>query len=139
MDLKNDSTFLVKMKSGYACLGDRQFLKGYCVLFSEPSVDQLNDLNIESRKDFMLDMSIIGDAITQVCSPVRINYGILGNSYPRLHAHIFPRYLSEPPELKKRNVWVYPERYWTDLSYKYDEEKHKDLKSDLIKAIKALI
>jgi len=96
MDLENDPTTLIKMKSGYACIGDTQFLQGYCVLFSDPVVASLNDLNTIGRADFLLDMSIVGDAIIKVCRPLRINYGILGNSYPHLHAHLFPRYEDEP-------------------------------------------
>ena len=127
------------MKSGNVCLGNTQFLRGYCILFSDPPVAQLNDLDNQSRQDFMMDMSLIGDAIMKVCNPVRLNYGMLGNSYPHLHAHIFPRYLDEPKDLQKRNVWTYPESYWIDQSYKYDEEKHNDLKNNLVEAIKALM
>jgi len=37
-------------------------------------------------------MSLLGEAIMAVCQPHRINYEILGNSLPVLHAHVWPRY-----------------------------------------------
>ena len=136
MNLKNDPTTLIKMQSGFACMGFNQFLEGYCVLFSDPVVPSLNDLSTQNRTQFLLDMSIVGDAIIEVCQPLRVNYGILGNSHPHLHAHLFPRYETEPEHLKTRNVWQYPEEYWTDKKYKFDEVKHRDLKAALTNSIK---
>jgi diadenosine tetraphosphate (Ap4A) HIT family hydrolase len=46
-------------------------------------------------------MAHLGDAILQVTSADRINYGILGNSEPELHAHLFPRYTTEQAELRR--------------------------------------
>lgn len=139
MNLDKDPTTLIKMSSGYACLGNTQFLSGYCVLFADPAVKSLNDLNLKDRTEFLVDMGILGDAIMEVCNPLRVNYGILGNSHPYLHAHLFPRYDSEPEHLQKRNVWQYPESYWTDEEYKFNEEKHRYLKDQLIQAIKGLM
>ncbi len=36
----------------------------------------------------------------------RINYEILGNDEPALHAHIFPRYMSEPEKSRRYPVWM---------------------------------
>lgn len=138
MATDNDNTTLLKMKSGIAHIGNVQFLPGYCVLFAEPQVKSLNDLNLQQRSDFLLDMSLLGDAIIQVCNPTRINYGILANSYPHLHAHLFPRYEWEPDELRKRNVWRYPETYWTDKENAFDEAKHGSMKEQLIAILKNL-
>lgn len=46
----------------------------------------------------------IGDAIMKVTDAFRMNYGIMGNSHPVLHAHIVPRYMWEP----ENSVKVYP-------------------------------
>ena len=83
-------TVIARMKTGFAVIGDTQFLPGYCLLLSYPTAGSLNDLDAWARKDFLFDMSLIGDAITGVCKPLRINYEILGNTDPYLHAHIFP-------------------------------------------------
>ena len=132
------STTLLKMKSGIAHIGDVQFLPGYCVLFADPQVASLNDLTLHQRTDFLLDMGLLGDAILSVCNPVRINYGILGNSHPHLHAHLFPRYDWEPAELRKRNVWRYPEEYW-NKEYAFDPAKHGDMRNRLIETLRDLM
>jgi diadenosine tetraphosphate (Ap4A) HIT family hydrolase len=40
----------------------------------------------------------------------RINYEILGNVEPALHAHVIPRHAAEDPELRKKPVWLHD---WT--------------------------
>lgn len=55
----------------------------------------------------MSDMALIGDALLQVTYAERINYEILGNSEPELHAHIFPRFADEPEEKRKMPAWFY--------------------------------
>jgi len=42
----------------------------------------------------------------------RINYEILGNLEPALHAHLFPRYGSAPAERRNGPVWLYD---WAQL------------------------
>jgi diadenosine tetraphosphate (Ap4A) HIT family hydrolase len=78
-----------------------QFLQGYCILSSEPVVASINDLLPGARSVFLLDMVRIGDAIMKVTDAFRINYAIMGNSHPVLHAHIVPRYMWEPEKLRK--------------------------------------
>lgn len=71
---------LTKLKSGFVVMGDTQFLPGYCVLLPLEQVNTLNDLDFKQRGEYLLDMSLIGDAIQEVCSPRRINYSIYGNT-----------------------------------------------------------
>lgn len=120
-------TVLARMKSGFVVMADPQFLPGYCILLAYPQTGSLNDLSMEERERFLADMSIIGDAILDVCKPIRINYDILGNSDQFLHAHIYPRYEWEE-EKRKHPVWLYPKEYWTDEKYQFKEETHGDLK-----------
>lgn len=124
-------TVLVKMKSGFAVLGDAQFLPGYCVLLGYPKVSCLNDLNIGQRSAFLLDMGIIGDVITAVCKPSRINYAIMGNLDAYLHAHVTPRYGWEDESRKKLPAWFYPDEYWRNQEYQFDERKHVELRTQL--------
>jgi diadenosine tetraphosphate (Ap4A) HIT family hydrolase len=90
-------------------MGDVQFLSGYSLLLPDPVAPDLNSLLGEHRLRFLQDMVIIGDALLQVTGAYRINYEILGNTEPALHAHIFPRFMTEPEELRKKPVWS-PER-----------------------------
>jgi diadenosine tetraphosphate (Ap4A) HIT family hydrolase len=121
---------LAKMRSGFAVIGDTQFLPGYCVLLAYPKVNSLNELTIQQRNDYLLDMSLIGDAIQSVCNPRRVNYSIYGNSDAFLHAHIFPRYEWEPDDKKPYPVWQYGDLWhWKELQYA--DEKHATLRKQI--------
>ena len=102
-----DPTVLGHMSSGWAVFGRRQFVQGYLMLLPDPVVPDLNSLTPEKRAHFLLDMSRLGDALMRVTSPLRINYAIFGNIEPALHAHIIPRYRSEPEHMQTQHPWAY--------------------------------
>lgn len=122
---------LAKTRSGFAVLGDTQFMPGYCVLLPYKNVNALNELDFKERSEYLLDMSLIGDAIQEVCCPRRINYSIYGNSDAFLHAHIFPRYEWEPEERRNMPVWQYPKEMWSEEKYQYVFEKHGEMKAKI--------
>jgi diadenosine tetraphosphate (Ap4A) HIT family hydrolase len=130
---------IAKMRSGFAVIGDTQFLPGYCVLLPLVKVNTLNELDFKQRSEYLLDMSLIGDAIQEVCNPRRINYSIYGNTDVFLHAHIFPRYEWEPEERIPKPVWQYSEDKWRDSKYHFSAEEHGELKEKLSKKINDLI
>jgi diadenosine tetraphosphate (Ap4A) HIT family hydrolase len=101
------------MSSGWAVLGDPQILPGYCLLLPDPVVPHLNALSGAARAAFLHDMARLGDAVLAVTSAERINYEILGNVEPALHAHVIPRYGWEPPERRRTAVWLHD---WTTAS-----------------------
>ncbi len=103
-----NQTVICQVASGWAVMCDTQFLSGYCILLADPVVASLNDLPQQKRADFLNDMACIGDALLAVTSAYRINYIIAGNSDPYLHAHIVPRYMSEPEALRKGLPWSHP-------------------------------
>ena len=86
---------IARMRSGFAVIGDTQHLPGYSLLLTDdPTVDHLSDLDWERRTQFLFDMSLIGEAVTRACQENalrRINYEVLGNSIPHLHAHVHAR------------------------------------------------
>jgi len=100
-------TVIARMRSGWAVIGDRQVVHGYCLLLPDPVVSDLNALQPPARSLFLLEMGALGDALLEVTGAARINYEILGNSEPALHAHLFPRYDSEPKEFRSGPVWLY--------------------------------
>jgi len=120
-----NTTVITSVPSGWVVMGDVQYLPGYCLLLPDPVVPDLNSLNGEQRMQFLKDMVIIGDALLEVTETYRINYEIQGNTEPALHAHIIPRYMSEPEELRKIPVWSY-ERKRMPLN-KFDVERDKKL------------
>ena len=102
-----DPTVVGRCASGWAVFGHRQFVEGYLLLLPDPVVPDLNSLIPERRAQFMLDMSRLGDALTRTTAPLRINYAIFGNLEPALHAHIVPRYRTEPEDLRTQHPWAY--------------------------------
>lgn len=126
----NPATVL-QLKSGFVVMSQSQFLPGYCLLLAFPQAASLNDLPIAQRNEYLCDMHLIGEAIEKVCKPRRINYAILGNKDPFLHAHIIPRYEWEEEELKSQSIWRYPDNIWSDKRYLYTTEKHSKLRDEL--------
>lgn len=105
----NPPTFICKMSSGDLLLCDMQHLPGYCILKSVPKVPSINALSDAERTRFLLDMTHVGDILMNLLHSYRINYAILGNSDQYLHAHIVPRYLSEPEQYRHNTPWSYPQ------------------------------
>lgn len=103
-----EPSLVCRVPSGWLEMSRSQFLRGYCILRSEPVVSSINDLDTGHRAQFLLDMTLIGDAIMEVTGANRMNYFLAGNFDPVLHAHIVPRYLSEPEQYRKGLPWSYP-------------------------------
>jgi diadenosine tetraphosphate (Ap4A) HIT family hydrolase len=122
-----NETVVCRTKSGWVVIGDVQFLKGYCLLLSDPVVGSLNDLDKEQRQQYLYETTVIGDALLALTDSYRINYETLGNSEPALHTHIFPRYLSEEPEIRRYPAWFYD---WENAP-KFDKQESKEFMDKL--------
>ncbi|MCJ8279413.1 MAG: hypothetical protein MJK14_05615 [Rivularia sp. ALOHA_DT_140] len=53
----NNQTVICQMASGWAVLGDSQFIAGYCLLLPDPVVLDLNTLQGKQRQQFLNDMT----------------------------------------------------------------------------------
>lgn len=118
---------VARMRSGWLVMGDRQILPGYCLLLPDPVVAHLNELAEADRAHFLRDMAMAGDALLAVTGAVRINYEMLGNLEPALHAHLIPRYADEPSETRTRPAWVMD---W-EAAPQYEESVHGALRARL--------
>jgi diadenosine tetraphosphate (Ap4A) HIT family hydrolase len=98
---------IARMSSGWAVMGERQVLTGYCLLLADPPVAHLNALPAAARCQFLTDMGRLGEAVQRATGALRINYAIFGNLEPALHAHVHPRYSDEPAALSTGNPWSY--------------------------------
>ncbi len=127
---KNE-TVICRVPSGWVVLGDVQFLRGYSLLLPDPVVFDLNTLSPEGRMTFLRDMAIVGDALLELTGAVRMNYDILGNGEPALHAHIFPRYEDEPDELRRGPAFFYD---W-EKAPKFDLERDQEFMKELAQLI----
>ena len=130
---------IAKMKSEFAVIGDNQFLPGYCVLLGYPKADSLNELTLTQRSQYLLDMTLIGDAIIRVCHPLRVNYQILMNLDHYLHAHIEARYDWEPEQFKQGPSYFYPKEQRYAEKYEYSEQKYGELRRNLTDALNEMM
>ncbi len=80
-------------------------------------------------------MTILGDVLLEITDAVCINYEILGNSEPALHAHVIPRYATEPKDKLQRPIWFYD---W-ESSPKFDLERDLQLMSKIAEKIKSYL
>ena len=116
-------TVLRRLDAGFAVIGDTQFLPGYCVLLADdPGVQRLSGLPRGKRITFLSDMERLGEAVEMACQRLdpafhRVNLEILGNTDAFLHAHVWPRYEWEPPDLAGKPVWLYPQDRWTSEEF----------------------
>ena len=126
-------TVISKMKSGWVVLGDNQVIPGYCLLLRDPVVETINDLSKKERAIFLEEMTIVGDALIEVCKPRIINYSILENLDKALHVHIHPRYEWEEDDNKKNSPHIYN---WKKMDLKkFDIERDRELMMKIKMAI----
>ena len=113
-------TVLASLDSGYAVIGDVQFLPGYSVLLSrDPSATALSELPRQERLAFLSDVDLLATAVKGACRSLdrgfrRMNIEILGNTDAYIHAHLWPRYDWEPADLVGHPVWLYDPSNWSD-------------------------
>ncbi len=122
---------IARMPSGFAVIGDSQFLPGYCLLLGVPKVRDLTDLPLDARLAFLRDMSLLGEAITLVCQPYRLNYEIFGNTDPFLHAHLLPRYSWEPAAALQRPAYLYAQEARNAPAHQFSEAVHGAMKRQI--------
>ena len=116
---------ICRLQSGWVVMGDVQPLPGYCLLLADPVVPSINDLAPSDRAIFLTEMTVVGDAILRATGAARINYEMLGNSEPELHAHIVPRFEDEAPD--KRQLPPFSAYTWYE-SPTYSQAAHGALK-----------
>jgi diadenosine tetraphosphate (Ap4A) HIT family hydrolase len=77
-------------------LSKNQFISGYCTLVCAKHVREPYELTGEEQALFFGDMMRVGKALERAFNPVKMNFQLLGNEVPHLHAHIVPRYYGDP-------------------------------------------
>lgn len=134
---------MARMRSGFAVIGDTQHLPGYSLLLTDDlDIDHLTDLPRSRRRDFLFDLSLLGEAVlaaTRGAGARRINYEILGNSWPHLHGHVHPRYDWEPPERIGGPVWRYPKDVRNAPEHAFSDEAHGELRAAITAALERVM
>ncbi|MDQ1052001.1 HIT family protein [Streptomyces sp. V4I2] len=136
-------TVLTRMHTGWAVIGDTQYLPGYCLLLYAGEANHLTDLPRDERTQFLHDLSLLGEAVEEVCRKHdpegfrRLNYEVLGNSWDHLHGHIHPRYHWESEEFRHGSVWRYgPQRLASGCAL---GPRHDMLRNAIIRALASIL
>lgn len=70
---------------------------GYCVVvWRDGHVAEPTELDPPASAAYWADVLEVGRALQDTFRPMKVNYMMLGNSVPHLHAHVFPRYADDP-------------------------------------------
>jgi diadenosine tetraphosphate (Ap4A) HIT family hydrolase len=78
--------------------------RGYSiVVWRGRHVAEPTELSPDEAAAYWLEILRAGQALEARFEPVKMNYELLGNSLPHLHAHVLPRYAEDP-----RPGWPFP-------------------------------
>lgn len=97
---------------------------GRCIVVLSDHHEHFENLETELATKFIRDVQVAGSVIKKVTKAPRINYAILGNAEPHIHAHVIPRQVGRDPE-PQRSPWQNPNPH-TDMS---DSERERMLSS----------
>ena len=87
---------VAEMETGYVVIGDFQFFKGYTLFLCKKHATELHELPRDFKSTFLMEMSIVAEAVCKCFVPVKLNYELLGNTDSHLHWHLFPRHADDP-------------------------------------------
>jgi diadenosine tetraphosphate (Ap4A) HIT family hydrolase len=78
--------------------------RGYTVvIWRGRHVAEPTELGADEAAAYWRELLRVGRALESHFDPVKVNYDLLGNSLPHLHAHVIPRYADDP-----RPGWPFP-------------------------------
>jgi diadenosine tetraphosphate (Ap4A) HIT family hydrolase len=87
-------------------LYDDGLFPGRCIVMLDEHYAHLDELPAELAAAFTADQQAVGRAMRSVLGCERVNYAVLGNTLPHVHAHLVPRYAGDP--VATRTPWEHP-------------------------------
>ena len=69
---------------------------GRCLVVFPKHVEHLEDLDAYEMEHFMMCVTKVGRVVREVVGAKRMNYAVLGNAVPHVHAHVIPRFETDP-------------------------------------------
>jgi len=71
-------------------------LPGYVAIVAKRHVVEPFELPASTQLVFWRDVMVVAKALSDLLSPVKMNYEIHGNTIPHLHVHLYPRFPNDP-------------------------------------------
>ena len=65
---------------------------GRIIVSCKRHVDDISDLTVEERHQFMDDVSHVAEIIKELFKPDKVNFGAYGDTMHHLHFHLVPKY-----------------------------------------------
>jgi diadenosine tetraphosphate (Ap4A) HIT family hydrolase len=97
--------FVGSFADGY--LKSRGPIPGYAIVaFHRRHVADLTLFTEQELAGFWQDVAAVAKALEAVFQPCHLNYNVLGNAVPHVHAHIVPRYLDDPSPGMPLSPWT---------------------------------
>ena len=127
------AAFIAELSTGYAILGNSQFFRGYTLFLCKTPAPDLEDLPRDLRFQFLREMSLVSEAVSNVINPQKMNVESLGNMVPHLHFHLFPRQASEAEPLKP--VWLCAPQGEAAAPFAFDAARDGELLENLRREI----
>lgn len=115
---KTNPHFVAELETGFVVIGDHQYFHGYTLFLCKEHVTELHLCRKEFKEAFLIEMSLVSEAVYHCFQPDKLNYELLGNGDAHMHWHLFPRRRDEARP--NGPVW------WTDRSVMYSEEVRPD-------------
>ena len=80
---------------------------GYTIVaFHRRHVADLTEFTEVESTGFWHDVVAVARALNELFRPCHMNYNVLGNGVPHVHAHVLPRYLDDPCPGMPLSPWV---------------------------------
>ena len=103
--------FVKELETGYVVIGDNQHFKGYTLFLLKDHVTELFKLEDDLKSKFLIEMTLVAEAVSKAFGAEKMNYECLGNGETHLHWHIFPRVEGDLEGFGMNGrgpVWWYP-------------------------------
>ncbi len=133
----NHPGFIAELPTGYAVLGDSQFFRGYTLFLCKTPSPDLEDLPRDFKLQFLSEMALVSEAVSNVLKPHKMNVESLGNMVPHLHFHLFPRFLEEAEPTKP--VWLCAPQGEAAQKYALDANRDGELIENLRRELARIV
>lgn len=126
-NIKNDPYFIMELDTGYVCLGWYQRFRGYTVFSCKEHGPELFDLEPAFRAKHMEEMTMVAHAVANIFHPDKMNYELLGNGWPHIHWHLYPRVKGDTPVVS--SVYQLPDSELFDESTRPSDAVREEMKA----------